>query len=77
VKWIENGSTVVLSYLPLFFIPATAGIVNHLDIFSGRGLLLIVILIVSTVLTMVVSAHSSQWLARWSSRSMKEKGKEL
>lgn len=81
VKWIENGSIAVLSYLPLFFIPATVGIVNHLDIFDGRGLLLILILIVSTVLTMVTAAHSSQWLEGWSSRSgrssIKEKGKEL
>ncbi|MRN52688.1 CidA/LrgA family protein [Paenibacillus monticola] len=82
VKWIENGSITILSYLPLFFIPATAGIVNHLDIFNGRGLVLILILIVSTILTMVTAAHSSQWLEGWSSSrsvrsSIKEKGKEL
>lgn len=81
IRWIENGSTAVLSYLPLFFIPATAGIVNHLGIFSGRGLLLIVVLIVSTVLTIVVAAHSSQWLAGWSgsgrnvNSDIREKGK--
>lgn len=63
VKLIENGSTFILAYLPMFFIPATAGIMNHLDIFSGRGLLLIGILVVSSVLTMVVTAHSSQWIA--------------
>lgn len=37
VKLIENGSSFILAYLPMFFIPATAGIMNHLDIFSGRG----------------------------------------
>lgn len=65
VRWIENGSNAILSYLPLFFIPATAGIMNHLDIFSGRGLLLIIVLILSTVLTIGVAAHSSQWLTSW------------
>ncbi|HEY2495356.1 MAG TPA: CidA/LrgA family protein [Paenibacillus sp.] len=80
IKWIEHGSTAVLSYLPLFFIPATAGIVNHLGIFSGKGLMLIVIIIVSTALTMVAAAHSSQWLAGWSTRSKRvsrEEGKEI
>lgn len=76
VKWIEDGSTAVLAYLPLFFIPATAGIVNHMDIFSGRGLLLIVVLIVSSVLTMVVAAYSSHWLALLSRKSKREKGNE-
>lgn len=70
----------------MFFIPATAGIMNHLDIFSGRGLLLIGILVISSVLTMVVTAHASQWIAGRSAkrmtqrgyraRSLREKGKE-
>jgi holin-like protein len=85
VKWIEEGSTTILAYLPLFFIPATAGIVNHMDIFSGRGLLIILILIVSSVLTIVGAAHSSHWLAvlnskrkaGWSGKSLSEKGKEI
>lgn len=84
LKLIENGSSFILAYLPMFFIPATAGIMNHLDIFSGRGLLLIAILVVSSVLTMVVTAHSSQWFISRSARrrnsyragSLREKGKE-
>ncbi|OMD34400.1 MULTISPECIES: CidA/LrgA family holin-like protein [Paenibacillus] len=85
LKWIEEGATTILAYLPLFFIPATAGIVNHMDIFSGRGLLLILILIVSSVLTIAAAAHSSQWLtsvnnklkAGWSGKRLSEKGKEI
>ncbi|WP_410511738.1 CidA/LrgA family protein [Paenibacillus sp. BR2-3] len=73
VRWIESGATTVLSYLPLFFIPATAGIVNHMGIFSGKGLLLIVVLIISTVLTMGAAAHSSQWLAGWSKRGARSR----
>lgn len=86
VKLIENGSSFILAYLPMFFIPATAGIMNHLDIFSGRGLLLIGVLVISSVLTMVVTAHSSQWIAsrtvkrmphrRYGERSLTGKGKE-
>jgi holin-like protein len=83
VGWIENGATAVLAYLPLFFIPATAGIVNHLSLFSGKGLLLIVVLIVSTVLTIASAAHSSRWFAGWSRGSKRampsvlEEGKDI
>ncbi|MCL6606048.1 MAG: CidA/LrgA family holin-like protein [Paenibacillus sp.] len=76
VRWIESGATSILSYLPLFFIPATAGIVNHLGIFSGRGLLLILVLIISTVLTIGAAAHSSQWIAGWTGKS-KESYKDI
>lgn len=86
VKLIENGSSFIMAYLPMFFIPATAGIMNHLDIFSGSGLLLISILVVSSIITMVVTAHSSQWIAARSARAtsrrsyrrtvLREKGKE-
>ncbi|WP_379153571.1 CidA/LrgA family protein [Paenibacillus sp. sgz5001063] len=84
VKLIEEGSLFILAYLPMFFIPATAGIMNHLDIFSGRGLLMIGILVISSVLTMVVTAHASEWItgrrAARSNRSnltvVREKGSE-
>lgn len=83
VTWIEIGSNTILSYLPLFFIPATAGIVNHMDIFNGRGLLLILVLIVSSVLTIGAAAHASQWLAGRGTRSrndtsdIREKGEGI
>ncbi|AIQ68348.1 CidA/LrgA family protein [Paenibacillus graminis] len=84
VKLIEDGSLFILAYLPMFFIPATAGIMNHLDIFSGRGLMMIGILVASSVLTMVVTAHATEWITvrRTGSRSrskitvVREKGSE-
>lgn len=81
VSLIEYGSSFILAWLPMFFIPATSGIVNHLDMFSGQGLLIIGILIVSSVLTMGVTAQSSRWLAGRGERKtrvavFREKGKE-
>ncbi|WP_411346485.1 CidA/LrgA family holin-like protein [Paenibacillus sp. WLX1005] len=63
VSWIETGSNTLLFYLPLFFVPATVGVVNHLDLFVGKGLLLVAVVIVSTALTIVIAGHVSQWLA--------------
>ncbi|MEW4369656.1 CidA/LrgA family holin-like protein [Paenibacillus kandeliae] len=63
VSWIETGSNTLLFYLPLFFVPATVGVVNHLDLFVGKGLLLVAVVIISTAITIVIAGHVSQWLA--------------
>jgi holin-like protein len=63
VWWIEAGSTTILFYLPLFFVPATVGVINHLDLFAGKGLLLVAIVIASTIITIIAAGHASQWLA--------------
>lgn len=63
VSWIEAGSTTILFYLPLFFVPATVGVINHLDLFAGKGLLLVAIVIASTIITIIAAGHASQWLA--------------
>ncbi|WP_017798355.1 CidA/LrgA family protein [Oceanobacillus kimchii] len=63
-SWVDQGALLLVKHLPLFFIPATVGIVSFLDLFTGSGLLLIVIIIISTALVIVISGHVSQWLVR-------------
>lgn len=72
LRWVDSGATLLLAFLPLFFIPATVGIVDYFDVFTGKGVLLIVVLILSTILTMAGSGLISQYLSRRS-----EAGKEL
>ena len=60
--WIEAGSLLLIRYLPLLFLPVTVGIITFLDLFKGKGLLLILIVIVSTFLVMVCTGIISQWL---------------
>lgn len=62
-KWIEQGTLLLLRHMPLLFLPVTVGILNFLDVFSGRGFLLIVIALVSTLIVMVTSGLTSQLLA--------------
>ena len=31
ITWIEEGATFLINKLPLFFIPATVGIIDYLD----------------------------------------------
>jgi len=62
--WIETGANFLLSYLPLFLIPATVGAINYGHVFAGKGSLLILLVIISTLITMAISSHTSQFLAR-------------
>lgn len=67
VSWIETGTTFIQRYLPLFFIPATVGVMNNFHVFASGGQWLLLILIVSTLITMATAGHVSQWLTGHSS----------
>ncbi|MBS4210397.1 CidA/LrgA family protein [Bacillus sp. FJAT-50079] len=62
--WIKAGSLLLIRYLPLFFVPVTVGIMNYLDLFKGKGLVIIVIVLISTILVMMGTGWISQWLVR-------------
>lgn len=64
LKWIDSGAHFLLAFLSLYFIPATVGVIDYADVFTGKGVWLLVIAIFSTLLTMAVSALISQWTAR-------------
>lgn len=68
LEWIESGSYFLLSYLPLYFIPATVGVMNYGHVFAGKGFLLIPITMISTFLTMWISSYFSQFLAKKSAK---------
>lgn len=64
LNWVESGAYFLLSFLPLYFIPATVGVIDYGYIFTGKGLLLIPLVMASTFLTMWVSGYISQRIAR-------------
>ena len=64
ISWIETGAKFMVNNLALFFIPATVGIMNYFDLFSGKGFLLVVIVLFSTFLVMASSGITSQWIMR-------------
>ena len=67
--FIKDGAGFILVMLPLFFIPATVGIIQYPNFLSGKGIILIGIVMISTFLTMIVSGYSSQLVEK----KMKEK----
>lgn len=64
VEWVEEGAQFFVNNLVFFFIPATVGVMNYFDLFKGKGILLIVIVLISTVLVMGTSGLVSQSLAK-------------
>lgn len=69
---VEKGSYFLLSFIPLFLLPATVGGMNYGYIFTGKGFLLIPITMISTFLTMWISGYTSQFIARKSAERKEE-----
>jgi holin-like protein len=63
-KWIQEGAGFLLSTMMFFFIPAAIGIINYFDFFQGKGLLLAVVLIVSTCLVLISSGYAAEKLGQ-------------
>lgn len=64
VSWVEEGARFMINHLALFFIPATVGVIDYFELFSGKGFYLVPIVLVSTALVMAGSGIVGQWLIR-------------
>lgn len=58
---IKDGAGFLLAFLALFFVPATAGIMDYPELASVTGVLTIIALIVSTMFTIVVAGKVCQY----------------
>jgi putative effector of murein hydrolase LrgA (UPF0299 family) len=53
---VERAASGMLAHLSLLFVPAGVGVVQHLDLVSSHGVAIFVILAVSAIVTLVVTA---------------------
>lgn len=72
--WVNQGANFLLSLMSLFLVPATVGVMNYFHIFHGKGILLIMGIIVSTCIVFVASAFVCEKLGK---TTFKEKEKHL
>lgn len=56
LDWVETGGKWLMAELLLFFIPSAVGIIDYNEIFSLQGLLIIIVILLSTLLVMSVTA---------------------
>lgn len=76
VKMIEEGAHFLNLYLPVFFIPATVGVMDYFHIFKGSGMLLIVITAMSTLIVMVLAGKTSQFVSKKKQNDVDRMGEE-
>ncbi len=58
--YIKNGAVFLLAVLPLFFIPATVGVIQYPELLSSKGMFLIILVIISTLMTIIVAGRVSE-----------------
>ncbi|MFJ8247168.1 CidA/LrgA family protein [Peribacillus asahii] len=60
VKWIEKGAGFLLAFLPLLFVPTLVGIIKYPELFTGKGVLILLVVVISTIITMIAAGKSSE-----------------
>lgn len=65
---IEDGAKAFLLFLPLFFVPATVGIVQYPEFLSLTGALLIFLAVASTCVSLVAAGWLSQFFEKLDSK---------
>ncbi|MFJ7980486.1 CidA/LrgA family protein [Lysinibacillus xylanilyticus] len=60
VEYIQDGAGFLIGVLTLFFIPATVGVIDYPELFSTTGLLIMLAVIASTLISIYVTGLLSQ-----------------
>ena len=64
VEYVKDGAGFLLTFLALFFIPATVGIMDYPELLSWTGLGMVLGIIISTIITIVTTGKFCQYLER-------------
>ncbi|MBU8789658.1 CidA/LrgA family holin-like protein [Oceanobacillus caeni] len=60
LEWVEQGAKWLMAELLLFFIPSAVGIVNYEQIISIQGLEIVVLIAISTMIVMGMTAITAE-----------------
>lgn len=63
LEWVEKGAGWLMAELLLFFVPSAVGIVNYQQIISLQGLEIVVLITVSTIIVMGLTALTADKIA--------------
>ena len=73
-SWVRPISLVLISYLAVLFVPAGVGIMLHIDRLKNEALPIGVSLVVSTILTIAVTALVIKYSTIWLQKRKEQKG---
>lgn len=60
LKWVEQGAKWLMAELLLFFIPSAVGIVNFQQIISIQGVEIVLLIAISTMIVMGMTALTAE-----------------
>lgn len=60
LQWVEQGGNWLLAELLLFFVPSAVGIVNYTEIFSMEGIESVLLIGLSTMIVIGVTAFTAE-----------------
>lgn len=64
VEYIQDGAGFLIGVLTLFFIPATVGVIDYPELFSTTGLLIMLAVIASTLISIYITGILSQMIEK-------------
>ena len=64
VKIIRGGATFMIAFLTLFFIPSTVGIIQYPELLTKPGILLMLAVFVSSLISLILTGKFSQYIER-------------
>lgn len=64
VEYIQDGAGFLIGILTLFFIPATVGVIDYPELMSITGLLIILAVIASTLISIYVTGLLTQLIEK-------------
>ena len=73
IAYIQQGASLLLAFLTLFFIPSTVAVINYPELLTLHGALLVIAVIVSTIFSLVVTGKVSQWIEKKELKKQEEK----
>ncbi|ETD89037.1 LrgA [Pseudomonas aeruginosa VRFPA06] len=66
--WLQAGAGLLLAEMLLFFIPALMSLLDYGALLRSEGWRILLVIMLSTLLVMLVTAVSVEWMCRWRAR---------
>jgi len=63
-KYIQSGAGFMLAFMPVFFIPSTVGVIQYPEFLSLKGIILVLIVMISSFITILVAGKTSQYFEK-------------
>jgi holin-like protein len=64
IKFVLDGASFLITFLTLFFIPSTVGIIQYPELLTAKGMLLIIAVFVSSIFAFVLTGKFAGYIEK-------------